>query len=124
MNTRRTPALHDRSKLSHFRHVRVLAHRLLRDVQLNTGGIVPLTLEQPVQLAAAAHYTLALYMKVGMNHQRCNGASTSITSATSAGVPFTVTVEDATFNGPAPNLNSNNGTSSSSGQIPSIFFSC
>jgi hypothetical protein len=103
---------------------RVLAHRLLRDVQLNTGGIVPLMLEQPVQLAAAADYTLVLRMQGGMAHQHCPNASTSISSTTSAGAPFTVTVKNATINGPSPNLNSDNGTSSGYGQIPSIFFSC
>ena len=105
---------------------RVLAHRLLRDAQLNTGGgIVPLMLEQPVQLAAAADYTLVLRMKGVMQHLRCqNLTTTSIGSTTSAGVPFTVTLKNATMNGPSPNLNSNNGTSTSDGQIPSIFFSC
>ena len=105
---------------------RVLAHRLLRDVQLNTGGIVPLMLEQPVQLAAAADYTLVLRMQGGMTHESCRSTSTStsISSTTSAGAPFTVTVKNATFNGPSPNLNHSNGTSNGNGQIPSIFFSC
>jgi len=103
----------------------VLAHCLLRGVQLNTGAIVPLMLEQPVQLAPAMDYTLALRMQGDMQHERClGGFSTSITSATSAGVPFTVTISKATINGPTPNLNSNNSTSTTGGQIPSIFFSC
>ncbi len=103
---------------------RVLAHRLLRGVQLNTGGIVPLMLEQPVQLAAAADYTLVLRMEGEISHQYCQRSSTSISSTTSAGVSFTVTVKHATIDGPSPNLNSDNSTDSGQGQIPSIFFSC
>ena len=102
---------------------RVLAHRLLRGVQLNTGGMVPLMLEQPVDLVPRSDYTLALRMVGNMQHERLSSAVTSVESATSAGAPFTVTIKNATFSGADP-LNKNNGTSASEGQIPSVFFSC
>ena len=101
---------------------RVLAHRLLRAVQLNTGGIVPLMLEQPVDLVPRSDYTLALRMQGDMQHQTLSAAGTSVESVTSAGAPFTVTFKTATFSGADP-LNRDNGTNATSGQIPSIFFS-
>ena len=102
---------------------RALAHRLLRAVQLNTGGIVPLMLEQPVDLVPRSDYTLALRMRGDMRHQSLSATGTSVESVTSAGAPFTVTFKTATFSGADP-LNRNNGTDATSGQIPSLFLSC
>jgi nucleoid-associated protein YgaU len=102
---------------------RVLVHEVLRDVQLNTGAVIPLMLQQPVQLVPNADYTLALRMQGGMTHQKCQQCLGSIQSTTSAAVPFTVTVKQTTLNGPEP-LNKDNSTSPRSGQIPSIYFSC
>jgi hypothetical protein len=103
---------------------RVLAHRLLPDVVLNTGSVVPLMLEQPVQLAPDTDYTLVLRMQGDMQHERLSAPQSSIASTTSAGAPFTLTIKDAVFDGPSPNLNSTNCTTAANGQIPSIFLSC
>jgi hypothetical protein len=103
---------------------RVLAHRLLPDVVLNTGGVVPLMLEQPVQLAPDTDYTLVLRMQGDMSHEHVSAAQSSTASTTSAGAPFTLTIKHAVINGPSPNLNESNSTDASSGQIPSIFLSC
>jgi hypothetical protein len=40
------------------------------DIVLNTGGVVPLMLEQPVQLAPDTDYTLVLRMQGDMKHER------------------------------------------------------
>lgn len=101
----------------------VLVHEVLRDVQLNTRATIPLMLQQPVQLAPNADYTLALKIQGGMQHASCEQGLGSMQSTTSAGVPFTVTVKNTTFDGPAP-LNNDNGTSLDCGQIPSIYFFC
>jgi hypothetical protein len=101
---------------------RVLAHRLLPDVALNKK--VPLMLEQPVQLAPDTDYTLVLRMQGDMRHEQVSAPQSSIASTTSAGLPFTITIKNAVFDGPFPNLSSDNSTCAINGQIPSIFLSC
>jgi hypothetical protein len=52
-------------------HVRSMHPAALSpDVALNTGGVVPLMLEQPVQLAPDTDYTLVLRMQGDMKHER------------------------------------------------------
>jgi hypothetical protein len=57
---------------------RVLAHRLLPDVVLNTGSVVPLMLEQPAQHAPDTDYTLVLRMKGSMLHESVLAPQSSI----------------------------------------------
>jgi len=56
----------------------VLANRQLTSVQLNTGSIVPLMFEQPVQLEPSTDYTLALRMVGNMVHERMSNGLTLI----------------------------------------------
>ncbi len=74
--------------------------------------------EQPVQLSAATDYTVALTMSGSVIHERVVNAISSIAASS-----FTLTTKTATVNGPAPNLNYDNGTDRARGQIPQLYFS-
>ena len=94
---------------------RVLATRVMKDVKLDTGNIIPLMFERPIMLSPGTVYTVtALMMKNAGIHTQHMSASSN--SATASGL--TVTTQATNWNGPF----SSNGSGENRGQNPRLFF--
>jgi hypothetical protein len=94
---------------------RILATRVLSQVQLNTGNIIPLMFERPLTLAPFTAYTVTATMKQsGMLTQHMPSAPTSVTAN-----GLTLTTQATNWNGRFQS----NGSSQTVGQMPRFFFS-
>jgi hypothetical protein len=93
---------------------RVIATRVLSQVKLDTGNIIPLMFEKPIKLSPFTAYTVTATMKTGgMLTQHMPSAPTSVTAA-----GLTLTTQATNWNGPF----SSNGSSENRGQMPRFFF--
>jgi hypothetical protein len=96
---------------------RVLATRVLKDVKLDTGNIIPLMFERPFQLLPGTAYTVTAFLMNAPRDIRTQHMSASSNSATAGGL--TMTTQSTNWNGPF----SSNGSSERAGQFPRVFFS-
>jgi len=92
---------------------RVLASRVLSQVKLDTGNIIPLMFERPVRLSPFTAYTVTAMMKGSMLTQHMPSATITV-----SGAGLTLTTQSTNWNGP---FNSN-GSDQNRGQMPRFFF--
>jgi hypothetical protein len=92
---------------------RVIATRVLSQVKLDTGNIIPLMFEKPIKLSPFTAYTVTARMQSGMLTQHMPSATISVSAA-----GLTLTTQATNWNGPF----SSNGSDQNRGQMPRFFF--
>jgi hypothetical protein len=95
---------------------RVLATRVLKEVKLDTGKIIPIMFERPFMLSPGTAYTVTAFMMNtgGIRTEHFSSPSNSVTAN-----GLTLTTQSTNWNGPF----ASNGGGPQSGQLPRFFFS-